>query len=75
MGTIKFKQHPGFVFITRSYIYIYIHTKKLINPFDVVCDYHNRYIVADCDSVDVYYNQQHYTSTPEEAAADAIKAG
>lgn len=33
------------------------------------------YIVADCDSVDVYYNQQHYTSTPEEAAADAIKAG
>uniref|UniRef100_A0A6N2LZE1 Glycoside hydrolase family 3 N-terminal domain-containing protein n=1 Tax=Salix viminalis TaxID=40686 RepID=A0A6N2LZE1_SALVM len=33
------------------------------------------YIVADCDSVDVFYNQQHYTSTPEEAAADAIKAG
>ncbi|KDP28242.1 hypothetical protein JCGZ_14013 [Jatropha curcas] len=35
----------------------------------------NGYIVSDCDSVGVYYNQQHYTSTPEEAAADAIKAG
>ncbi|XP_065860356.1 probable beta-D-xylosidase 2 [Euphorbia lathyris] len=36
---------------------------------------HNGYIVSDCDSVGVYYNTQHYTSTPEEAAADAIKAG
>ncbi|KAK9704795.1 hypothetical protein RND81_07G011700 [Saponaria officinalis] len=35
----------------------------------------NGYIVSDCDSVEVYYNSQHYTSTPEEAAADAIKAG
>ncbi|XP_074316626.1 putative beta-D-xylosidase 2 [Silene latifolia] len=35
----------------------------------------NGYIVSDCDSVGVYYNNQHYTSTPEEAAADAIKAG
>ncbi|KAL8142640.1 hypothetical protein V2J09_015672 [Rumex salicifolius] len=35
----------------------------------------NGYIVSDCDSVDVFYNNQHYTSTPEEAAADAIKAG
>lgn len=34
-----------------------------------------RYIVSDCDSVGVFYNSQHYTSTPEEAAADAIKAG
>ncbi|KAM7274542.1 hypothetical protein ACFE04_016408 [Oxalis oulophora] len=33
------------------------------------------YIVSDCDSVGVFYDQQHYTSTPEEAAADAIKAG
>ncbi|XP_030947842.1 probable beta-D-xylosidase 2 [Quercus lobata] len=33
------------------------------------------YIVSDCDSVGVYYDQQHYTSSPEEAAADAIKAG
>ncbi|WJX79832.1 putative beta-D-xylosidase 2 [Trifolium repens] len=33
------------------------------------------YIVSDCDSVGVFYNSQHYTSTPEEAAADAIKAG
>ncbi|KAL1350940.1 hypothetical protein HN51_014906 [Arachis hypogaea] len=33
------------------------------------------YIVSDCDSVGVFYSSQHYTSTPEEAAADAIKAG
>ncbi|XP_030487865.2 probable beta-D-xylosidase 2 [Cannabis sativa] len=33
------------------------------------------YIVSDCDSVGVFYDTQHYTSTPEEAAADAIKAG
>ncbi|CAA2989404.1 probable beta-D-xylosidase 2 [Olea europaea subsp. europaea] len=35
----------------------------------------NGYIVSDCDSVGVLYDNQHYTSTPEEAAADAIKAG
>ncbi|MED6125588.1 putative beta-D-xylosidase 2 [Stylosanthes scabra] len=35
----------------------------------------NGYIVSDCDSVGVFYTNQHYTSTPEEAAADAIKAG
>ncbi|GER52132.1 beta xylosidase [Striga asiatica] len=35
----------------------------------------NRYIVSDCDSVDVFFRQQHYTRTPEEAAAVAIKAG
>ncbi|MED6206065.1 Beta-D-xylosidase 1 [Stylosanthes scabra] len=35
----------------------------------------NGYIVSDCDSVGVYYDSQHYTRTPEEAAADAIKAG
>ncbi|XP_010679361.2 probable beta-D-xylosidase 2 [Beta vulgaris subsp. vulgaris] len=35
----------------------------------------NGYIVSDCDSVGVFYKNQHYTSTPEEAAADAIKAG
>ncbi|XP_028788780.1 beta-D-xylosidase 1 [Neltuma alba] len=35
----------------------------------------NGYIVSDCDSVGVMYNTQHYTQTPEEAAADAIKAG
>lgn len=34
-----------------------------------------RYIVSDCDSVGVYFDKQHYTSTPEEAAADAIVAG
>ncbi|KAL8054694.1 hypothetical protein ABFX02_04G008600 [Erythranthe guttata] len=35
----------------------------------------NGYIVSDCDSVGVFYDNQHYTSTPEAAAADAIKAG
>nr|AAS17751.2 beta xylosidase [Fragaria x ananassa] len=35
----------------------------------------NGYIVSDCDSVGVFYDQQHYTRTPEEAAAEAIKAG
>ncbi|KAF7837749.1 beta-D-xylosidase 1-like [Senna tora] len=35
----------------------------------------NGYIVSDCDSVGVLYDNQHYTKTPEEAAADTIKAG
>ncbi|KAL2341705.1 hypothetical protein Fmac_009645 [Flemingia macrophylla] len=35
----------------------------------------NGYIVSDCDSVGVFYDTQHYTRTPEEAAAEAIKAG
>ncbi|KAK9665811.1 hypothetical protein RND81_14G138100 [Saponaria officinalis] len=35
----------------------------------------NGYIVSDCDSVGVLFDSQHYTRTPEEAAADTIKAG
>ncbi|KAM7277775.1 hypothetical protein ACFE04_004909 [Oxalis oulophora] len=35
----------------------------------------NGYIVSDCDSVGVLYDSQHYTSTPEAAAAITIKAG
>ncbi|KAF3457102.1 hypothetical protein FNV43_RR01759 [Rhamnella rubrinervis] len=35
----------------------------------------NGYIVSDCDSVSVLYDNQHYTRTPEEAAADSINAG
>ncbi|CAL0300803.1 unnamed protein product [Lupinus luteus] len=35
----------------------------------------NGYIVSDCDSVEVLYKNQHYTSTPEEAAAKSILAG
>ncbi|KAL3626584.1 Beta-D-xylosidase 1 [Castilleja foliolosa] len=35
----------------------------------------NGYIVSDCDSIDVFYNSQHYTATPEDAAAASIKAG
>ncbi|KAG0480365.1 hypothetical protein HPP92_011223 [Vanilla planifolia] len=35
----------------------------------------NGYIVSDCDSVEVLYNDQHYTKTPEEAAAITIKSG
>lgn len=34
-----------------------------------------RYIVSDCDSVGVLYEQQHFTATPEDAAAATIKAG
>ncbi|GFZ11513.1 beta-xylosidase 1 [Actinidia rufa] len=33
------------------------------------------YIVSDCDSVGVLYDLQHYTATPEDAAAATIKAG
>lgn len=39
--------------------------------FNGVC----RYIVSDCDSVDVLFKSQHYTKTPEEAAAKSILAG
>ncbi|KAK8617542.1 hypothetical protein V6N13_080452 [Hibiscus sabdariffa] len=35
----------------------------------------NGYIVSDCDSVKVFYDDQHYTKTPEAAAAKAILAG
>ncbi|PIA44186.1 hypothetical protein AQUCO_01700063v1 [Aquilegia coerulea] len=33
------------------------------------------YIVSDCDSVEVFYNSIHYTATPEDAVAVALKAG
>ncbi|XP_039125595.1 beta-xylosidase/alpha-L-arabinofuranosidase 2-like [Dioscorea cayenensis subsp. rotundata] len=35
----------------------------------------NGYIVSDCDSVKVLYENQHYTKTPEDAAAITISAG
>lgn len=35
----------------------------------------NGYIVSDCDSVGVLYDSQHYTRTPEDAAAATIRAG
>ncbi|GLT43143.1 hypothetical protein SLA2020_171140 [Shorea laevis] len=35
----------------------------------------NGYVVSDCDAIPNFFNNQHYTSTPEEAAAAAIKAG
>ncbi|XP_059646918.1 putative beta-D-xylosidase [Cornus florida] len=35
----------------------------------------NGYIVSDCDSVGVLFDSQHYTATPEDAAAATIKAG
>lgn len=34
-----------------------------------------RYISSDCDSLEVMFDSQHYTRTPEETAADALKAG
>ncbi|GLU03345.1 hypothetical protein SLE2022_205480 [Rubroshorea leprosula] len=33
------------------------------------------YIVSDCDSIEVYYDAIHYTTTPEDAVALALKAG
>ncbi|XP_031129998.1 probable beta-D-xylosidase 5 [Ipomoea triloba] len=33
------------------------------------------YIVSDCDSIQVYYESIHYTATPEDAVALALKAG
>lgn len=33
------------------------------------------YIVSDCDSIEVFYNSIHYTATPEDAVALALKAG
>uniref|UniRef100_A0A804NJJ3 Fibronectin type III-like domain-containing protein n=1 Tax=Zea mays TaxID=4577 RepID=A0A804NJJ3_MAIZE len=33
------------------------------------------YIVSDCDSVDVFFRDQHYTRTPEDAAAATLRAG
>ncbi|PIN05806.1 Xylan 1,4-beta-xylosidase [Handroanthus impetiginosus] len=35
----------------------------------------NGYIVSDCDAVGVFYENQHFTSSPEAAAAAAVKAG
>uniref|UniRef100_A0A2P2K7Z9 Uncharacterized protein MANES_15G006300 n=1 Tax=Rhizophora mucronata TaxID=61149 RepID=A0A2P2K7Z9_RHIMU len=35
----------------------------------------NGYIVSDCNAVGVLYDGQHYTKTPEEAAAATLKAG
>lgn len=33
------------------------------------------YIVSDCDSVDVFYREQHYTRTREDAVAATLRAG
>ncbi|KAK3412287.1 hypothetical protein EUGRSUZ_I01067 [Eucalyptus grandis] len=33
------------------------------------------YIVSDCDSIEVYHDRIHYTPTPEDAVALALKAG
>lgn len=35
----------------------------------------NGYIVTDCDSLDVMYNYQRYTNTPEETAALGLNSG
>ncbi|KAH9295348.1 hypothetical protein KI387_038936, partial [Taxus chinensis] len=35
----------------------------------------NGYIASDCDSADVIYNTQHFTSTPERTVADVMQAG
>lgn len=43
-----------------------------MTEFDTVL---GRYIVSDCDSIEVYYDRINYTSTPEDAVALALKAG
>ncbi|KAL3635304.1 NAD(P)H-dependent D-xylose reductase (XR) [Castilleja foliolosa] len=35
----------------------------------------NGYIVSDCDSLQVMFDKQHYTKTPEETAALSVKSG
>lgn len=40
--------------------------------FSIFC---NRYITSDCDAVATIYEDQNYTSSPEDAAAAALKAG
>ncbi|KAJ4968990.1 hypothetical protein NE237_015691 [Protea cynaroides] len=35
----------------------------------------NGYIVSDCNSIDVFYDTQHFTATPEDAVAATVKAG
>lgn len=37
--------------------------------------YRCRYITSDCDAVATIFEYQGYTKSPEEAVADAIKAG
>lgn len=34
-----------------------------------------RYIVSDCDSVQVMHESTNYATTPEDAVADALNAG
>lgn len=34
-----------------------------------------RYIVSDCDSIEVYYDKIKYAATPEDAVTLALKAG
>ena len=38
-------------------------------------DRYGGWVVSDCDAVDDIYNAHRYTSTPEQAAADALLAG
>eukprot|EP00252_Welwitschia_mirabilis_P004354 TRINITY_DN14694_c0_g1_i1.p1 TRINITY_DN14694_c0_g1~~TRINITY_DN14694_c0_g1_i1.p1 ORF type:complete len:532 (+),score=65.66 TRINITY_DN14694_c0_g1_i1:2-1597(+) len=35
----------------------------------------NGYIVSDCDSAEILYSTQHWTTTPERAVADVMSAG
>ncbi|KAL8266968.1 hypothetical protein R6Q59_004312 [Mikania micrantha] len=35
----------------------------------------NGYISSDCDSLDTMFNSQHWATTPEQVAADALNAG
>ncbi|KAG2300685.1 hypothetical protein Bca52824_037157 [Brassica carinata] len=51
-------------------IFVIGHTKTFLPSLCWI-----RYIVSDCDSVEVMYASQHYTKTPEEAMAKSMLAG
>ena len=53
--------------------YSIIHEKPNFDTssMDSLC----RYIVSDCDSIEVYHKSINYTATPEDAVALALNAG
>lgn len=63
----RFSIHASALLLKRS-----PNNMSILNSLNL---YTFRYIVSDCDSVDVLFTDQHYTKSPEEAAAVTINAG
>jgi hypothetical protein len=59
----------GYIYI---YIYICLETHLCLTEIYGIM---SRYIVSDCDSIEVYYDAINYTATHEDAVALALKAG